>query len=151
MTRVWWLSNLSASSPAPLAADAQEAGKVYRIGFLGNSTAGPPGASRASGATPRAWRARLRRGANDRHRDMILGRGLDTSLSRHVAESLALRLDRFVDGLGLPPPPLPSTNGTRRSRLSWSPSEIPFFDWLRPGLARRRQHHRIDPDRSRAD
>src|SRR6202158_4210460 len=40
MNRRTFLSTLSgASLAAPLAAEAQPAGKVYRVGFLGNSTA----------------------------------------------------------------------------------------------------------------
>ena len=80
---------------APLAAEAQPAGKVYRIGFL--SAVGSFATGRSDrGISPRSARARLRRGAEHHHRVRYLPRAGSIGCPRWPLSLSDLKVDLIV-------------------------------------------------------
>ena len=118
---------------APLAAEAQQAGKVPRIGFLGSTSPSdrPPPARRVPA---RAARARVRRGPEHRHRVPIGGGTGTTAFPTWRPSWSGSKVDvivrRGTHGAQAPRTP------PRRSPSSWSPCSDPVEHGLVASLAR---------------
>ena len=111
--RLIWLAVVLAFSLilAPLAVEAQQAGKVYRIGYLGSTSASNTARSLDS------LRAGLRELGYAEGKNIVIesrwAEGKYDRLPNLVAELVTLQVDVIVTMGGTPPPSPPSTQPPR--------------------------------------